>query len=170
RPPGPTTVNQFSAGNAPIIGAQLAGISFGDFENAVGIFKTPDGVFFFDPKLLNITRNAAGQFTGATLKPGLLAAPAPGTFGNFPRNSINGPKFTQVDFSLSKRTHIYEKADVEFKFNLINAFNHPNFLFNTTANSTSMNFDAANFGRISTLRGTDTSWGRQINFILGINF
>jgi hypothetical protein len=33
-----------------------------------------------------------------------------------------------------------------------------------------MNFDAANFGRISTLRETDTSWGRQINFILGINF
>jgi len=161
---GRTTVNQFSAGNAPIIGAQLAGISFGDFENAVGIFKTPDGVFFIDPKLLNITRNAAGQFTGATLKPGLLAAPAPGTFGNFPRNSINGPGYSQVDFSLTKRTRAYEKADVEFKFNLINAFNHANFNFN------SLNFDAANFGRISATRGVEANYGRQINFILGINF
>ena len=173
---GRSTVNQFGAGvlqfgsATPNTGAQLVGISFDDFKNAAGIFKTPDGVFFFNPNLLTITRNAAGQFTGATLNPGLLAAPAPGSFGNFPRNSINGPRFTQVDFSLTKRTRIYEKADVEFKFNVVNAFNHANFLFNTTANSTSMNFDAANFGRISTLRGTDTSWGRQINFILGINF
>jgi hypothetical protein len=76
-----------------------------------------------------------------------------------------------VDFSLAKRTRLYEKADVEFKLNVINAFNHPTFLFNTPANSISMNFDAANFGRISNLRGTDSSsWGRQINFILGINF
>jgi hypothetical protein len=121
-------------------------------------------VFFIDPKLLNITRNAAGQFTGATLKPGLLAAPAPGTFGNFPRNSINGPGFSQVDLSLTKRTRVYEKADVEFKFNLINAFNNANFLFN------SLNFDAANFGRISSTRSVETNFGRQINFILGINF
>jgi len=161
---GRTTVNQFSAGNAPIIGAQLAGISFEDFENAVGVFKTPDGVFFIDPNMLNITRNSAGQFTGATLKPGLLAAPAPGTFGNFPRNSINGPGYSQVDLSLTKRTRVYEKADVEFKFNLINAFNHANFAFN------SLNFDAANFGRISATRSVETNFGRQINFILGINF
>jgi hypothetical protein len=140
------------------------GTSFGDFKNATGIFKTPDGVFFFNPNLLNITKNAAGQFTGATLKPGLLAAPAPGTLGNFPRNSINTPKFTQVDLSLTKRTRIYEKADVEFKFNFLNAFNHPNFTFNT------LNFDAANFGRISATRSVETNWGRQINFILGINF
>src|SRR5262249_14738313 len=139
-------------------------ISFDDIKNAMGIFKTPDGVFFIDPKLLNITRNAAGLFTGATLKPGLLAAPAPGTFGNFPRNSITGPRFTQVDFSLSKRTRFYEKGDVEFKLNLLNAFNHPNFAFN------SLNFDAANFGRISATRGVETNYGRQINFILGINF
>jgi hypothetical protein len=161
---GRTTVNQFSAGNTPIIGAQLAGASFQDIENAVGIFKTSDGVFFFDPNMLNITRNSAGQFTGATLKPGLLAAPAPGAFGNFPRNSINGPGYSQVDLSLTKRTRVYEKADVEFKFNLINAFNHANFAFS------SLNFDAANFGRISATRGVEANWGRQINFILGINF
>jgi hypothetical protein len=159
---GRSTFNQFNA----TIGSQFVGSSFDDFKNAAGIFKTPDGVFFINPNLLNITKNAAGQFTGASLKPGLLAAPAPGTFGNFPRNAINGPRFTQVDLSLSKRTRFYEKGDVEFKLNLINAFNHPNFVFN------SLNFDAANFGRISTTRGTDQTvpWGRQINFILGINF
>jgi hypothetical protein len=130
----------------------------------MGIFKTPDGVFFINPNMLNITRNAAGVFTGATLKPGLLAAPAPGTFGNFPRNSINGPSFTQVDLSVSKRTRFYERGDVEFKVNFLNAFNNPNFAFN------SLNFDAANFGRINATRGVQNDWGRQINFIVGINF
>jgi hypothetical protein len=166
---GRTTFNQYSAGiaqfglNTPTSGAQFVGSSFADFKNAAGIFKTPAGVFFFDPKMLNITTNAAGQLTGATLKPGLLAAPAPGTIGGFPRNSINGPIFTQVDFSLTKRTRFYERGDVEFKVNFLNALNHANFVFN------SLNFDAANFGRINTTRGS-ASTAREINFILGINF
>ncbi len=154
---GRSSFNQFTA----TIGSQLVGSNFSTFNNAAGIYKTAAGVFYFDPKLLDITTNATtGQLTGATLKPGMLAAPAAGTFGNFPRNSINGPGFTQVDFSLTKRTRIYEKMDVEFKANFINAFNHANFVFGT------LNFDAANFGRISTTRGNE----RNINFILGINF
>jgi carboxypeptidase family protein len=156
---GRSTFNQFT-GN---IGAQFVGSSFDDFKNAAGIFKTPDGVFFFDPNMINITKNASGAFTGATLKPGLLDAPAPGTFGNFPRNSINGPSFSQVDLSLSKRTRFYERGDVEFKVNFINAFNQANFVFNT------LNFDDANFGRINSTRGSGST-AREINFILGINF
>ncbi|HKQ91609.1 MAG TPA: TonB-dependent receptor [Blastocatellia bacterium] len=156
---GRSTVNQFT-GN---IGAQFVGASFDDFKNSAGIYKTPDGVFFFNPNMLNITKNAAGAFTGATLKPGLLDAPAPGTFGNFPRNSFNGPKFSQVDISLSKRTRFYERGDVEFKVNFINAFNQANFIFN------SLNFDDANFGRINSTRGSGST-AREINFILGVNF
>ena len=163
---GRSTFNQFTGaagtGTGPI-GAQFVGSNFNQFRDAASIFKTPAGVFFFDPNLLNITTNpTTGQLTGSTLKSGLLAAPAPGTFGNFPRNSINSPGYWQADFSLTKRMRFYEKADVEFKANFINAFNHANFIFD------SLNFDAANFGRINSTRGG--SWGRQINFILGINF
>ncbi len=153
---GRSTFNQFTG----TIGSQFAGSSFNQFRDAAGIYKTAAGVFFFDPNLMNITTNANGQLTGATLKSGLLAAPAPGTFGDFPRNSINGPGFRNIDFSLTKRTRFYERGDVELKVNFINAFNHPNFVFG------SLNFDAANFGRISATRGSE----RQINFILGINF
>lgn len=157
---GRSTVNQFNG----TIGAQFVGSDFNTFKNAAGIYKTAAGVFYFDPNLLNITTNpTTGQLTGATLKSGLLAAPAPGTFGNFPRNSFNGPAFTQVDFSLNKRTRFYEKADVDLKVNFINAFNHANFVFG------SLNFDAANFGRINSTRGSGSS-AREINFILSINF
>ncbi len=111
--------------------------------------------------MINITTNpTTGQLTGATLKPGLLAAPAPGQLGNFPRNEINGPAFTQWDFSLTKRTRFYERADMEFKVTFYNAFNQANFNFG------SINFDAANFGRINATAGSP----RNIHFILGINF
>jgi hypothetical protein len=155
---GRATFNNFNAGLNP---AQLAGISFEDFRNNTGIYKTASGVFFVNPNLLNVTTNTLGQATGATLKPGQLESPAPGTFGNFPRNAIDGPSFTQWDFSLTKRTKFYERGDVEFKATFYNAFNQANFVFGDIGA-----FDTANFGRISAQRGSP----RVIHFILGINF
>ena len=73
RPPffitsGRTTFNAWpvatEANNLP---AQLVGISFEEFKRNVGLFKTPGGVFWFNPDLLNITTNARGQVTGASL-------------------------------------------------------------------------------------------------------
>lgn len=155
---GRTTFNQLNPGLNP---AQLTGISFEDFRSKTGIFKTASGVFFVDPNLLNVTTNARGQATGATIKPGMLDSPAPGTFGNFPRNQITGPSFTQWDFSVTKRTRILEKADVELKTTFFNAFNQANFVFGDIGA-----FDNANFGRISGQRGSP----RVIHFILGVTF
>lgn len=155
---GRTTFNQSNAGLNP---AQLAGTSFEEFRKNTGIFRTASGIFFVNPSLLNVTTNSAGQATGATLKPGMLEAPAPGTFGNFPRNAIAGPSFTQWDFSLTKRTKFFERADMEFKATFYNAFNQANFVFGDIGA-----FDTANFGRISGQRGSP----RVIHFILGINF
>jgi hypothetical protein len=154
---GRSTFNQFT-GN---IGAQLSGASFDDFKNKAGVFKLPSGVVYFDPSLLNVTTSSTtGLLTGAALKSGLLSAPAPGTFGNFPRNSINGPGYWQVDISVTKRTKIGERADMEFKSTFYNAFNHANFNFGT------VNFDSSTLGRINSTRGSS----RVIHFILGVNF
>jgi len=169
---GRASFNQFNLfnttnNNPGLNPAVLVGMTAQQFRNSAGIFKDKAGVFFFDPKLLDITTSATtGQLTGATLKEGLLAAPAPGTFGNFPRNLINGPNFSQVDISLSKMTRFYEKANVEFKANFINAFNHPNFAFPNFTGFNDISFDNANFGRINQIRGSE----RQINFILSVNF
>jgi hypothetical protein len=152
-----STFNSFNAGNNP---AQLVGISLEEIRRDAGIFKTSSGVYFFNPNLLDITTNANGQFTGSTLKSGLLDTPTPGQFGNFPINSITGPSFWQADFSVSKRTKIYESAEMEFKATFFNAFNHANFAFGSPT------FDSASFGRISGQRGSP----RIIHFILGINF
>lgn len=152
------TFNQANPGLNPV---QLAGISFEEYRKNTGIFKTPSGVFFVNPSLLNVTTNARGQATNATIKPGLFESPAPGTFGNFPRNAMTGPSFSQWDFSLIKRTKITETANVEFRTTFYNAFNQANFVFGDIGA-----FDAANFGRITGQRGSP----RVIHFIMQINF
>ncbi|MDX2041722.1 MAG: carboxypeptidase-like regulatory domain-containing protein [Acidobacteriota bacterium] len=155
---GRSTFNQFNPGLNPV---QLSGISFEEYRKNTGIFKTSSGVFFVNPNLLNVTTNTRGQATGATIKPGFFESPAPGTFGNFPRNAMVGPSFSQWDFSLIKRTKLTETANVEFRTTFYNAFNQANFVFGDIGA-----FDAANFGRITGQRGSP----RVIHFILQINF
>lgn len=150
RPPlyitsGRASVNQLNAANNP---AQLVGISFEDFKKNVGVFKTPTGVYFINPNLLNITTNAAGQFVSSTIKPGLLGQPAPGTFGNFPINSLNGPAYFDLDASLVKRIPITERVKFELKTTFINVLNHQNFIFST------QQFDSTSFGRITSISGS----------------
>ncbi len=66
------------------------------------------------------------------LNPLAFAQPPPptgtaGSFGNLGRNAIYGPHFWNVDFSLAKSTQIREKLNLQFRAELFNIFNHPNF-------------------------------------------
>jgi hypothetical protein len=141
-------------------GAQLVGISFTDFKNNVGLFKVPSGVFFVNPNILDITYNSAGKVATSKLKAGLMTAPAPGTFGNFPVNSLTGPNYFDLDISVTKRIPITERVRFEIKATFINILNHPNFV---VANQ---NFDSTTFGLITTQRGNP----RNINFIGQLRF
>ncbi|MGB2678787.1 MAG: TonB-dependent receptor [Candidatus Acidiferrum sp.] len=53
----------------------------------------------------------------------------PGTrhFGNEGRNSLVGPAFRQMDFSIFKDTHLTERLKMELRFEAYNILNHPNF-------------------------------------------
>ena len=55
-----------------------------------------------------------------------FAAGAPGAFGNEGRNALYGPGQYNLDMSLFKTTKITERARAEFRWELFNAFNHPN--------------------------------------------
>ena len=54
----------------------------------------------------------------------------PGTrhFGNEGRNSLIGPNFRQLDFSIFKDTAITEHVKLELRFEAYNLLNHPNFI------------------------------------------
>jgi len=153
---GRSTFNSATTNN----GAQLTGISFEEFKKHVGLFKTPGGVFFIDPALLDITYTAAGKVATSKLKAIYMTAPAPGTFGNFPLNSLSAPSYFNVDLSLIKRIPITERVRLEIKFTAINAFNIANFIYGT------QNFDATNFGLITTQRDS----GRNMSLIGQLRF
>jgi len=144
----------------PNNGAQLVGISFEEFKKNLGLFFDKGGVFFVNPALLDITYNSAGKVATSKLKPGLMTAPAPGTFGNFPVNSLTGPNYFNLDISVTKRIPITERVQFEVKVTAINILNHANFVYN------GQNFDSTTFGLITTQRGT----ARNINFIGQLRF
>ena len=48
-------------------------------------------------------------------------------FGNLGRNSLRGPAFKELNFSLFKNTAITEKVNLALRAEFFNLFNHPNF-------------------------------------------
>ncbi len=165
RPPfyitsGRSSFNTWTGGSVDGNPAQLLGMSFEEFRRNVGIYRTPGGIFWFNPAFLNINTNAAGQVTGSTLQAGLLGQPEVGTFGNFPINSLTSGTYFNLDMSLVKRWPIGERVRLELKTTFINILNNPNFAFGNTQ------FDSTSFGRIT---GTSGS-ARVIHFQGGLRF
>jgi len=58
--------------------------------------------------------------------PAAFANPAPGTFGDAHRNTLIGPSFTNVDFSLAKEFPIHEAIALEIRADMFDVFNHIN--------------------------------------------
>ncbi len=60
--------------------------------------------------------------------PAAFANPAFATFGNTGRNTLIGPRFSDVDFSVGKVFPLHiEGISLEFRADMYNVFNHPNF-------------------------------------------
>ena len=71
-------------------------------------------------------------------------------FGNLGRNSLRGPTFKELNFSIFKNTNLTERVVLQFRAEFFNIFNHPNF-----ANPNLPNFitDPASNGLDSSGRG-----------------
>ncbi len=158
---GRTSFNATAGGTtATNLPAQLLGMTFEEFKRNVGIYRTPGGIFWFNPDLLNITHDAAGRVTQSRLKDNLIGQPDAGTFGNFPINSLNAGTFFNLDMSVTKRFPIGERVRLELKTTAINILNRPSFFFGTTQ------FDSTSFGRITSTR----SGVRVIHFMGSMRF
>ena len=120
------------------------------------------------------------------LNPAAFAMPAPGTYGNLPRNFLKGPVFHQFDLTLQKRFRLTERANIEFRSEIYNLFNRANFAnppaslgnaLNSTASSQQPGVaysttNAAQFGVINGTVGRTVGLGtnRQIQFAARLNF
>ena len=61
------------------------------------------------------------------LNPAAFSTPAPGTFGDLPRNALRGPNFSQFDLVLNKRFRFSDSMNIEFRTEIFNILNHTNF-------------------------------------------
>ncbi|HVJ09527.1 MAG TPA: TonB-dependent receptor [Acidisarcina sp.] len=98
-----------------------------------------------------------------TLAPGLTdayALPAVGTFGNSGRNTLRGPHINVFDASLLKEFPIGERTNVEFRWEVFNVTNTPEF------GQPNNNLSSGAVGQITTLSGDP----RVMQFALRLSF
>jgi hypothetical protein len=65
-----------------------------------------------------------GKTVGEWINPAAFAYPA-GAFGTAPRNLVRGPGTWQVDMGAAKTISLRERAQLEFRAEFFNVFNHP---------------------------------------------
>jgi hypothetical protein len=121
------------------------------------------------------------------LNPAAFSTPAAGTFGNYRRNDLSGPNLSQLDFTLGKSFHATERTSFDFRADIYNILNHPNYAnpgtirLNQTLTSGAANQPGAPFsqtaagaawGRLSSTVGNQVGIGanRQIQLSLRANF
>ncbi len=104
----------------------------------------------------------------------------PSTLGNVGRNSLRGPGFFQWDFSGMKNFRLTEKSQFQFRADLFNILNHPNFgnpgvgicnsysVFGCSTNETFGEVSGTIADQDNTLVGTGTA--RQIQLSMKIMF
>jgi hypothetical protein len=100
------------------------------------------------------------------INPAAFAVPAAGTFGNVGRNFLSGPSAFNWDFSLFKNFRIHEAQRLEFRAEMFNVFNTPQFA-NPVGTSTSPAFGQS----VSTIAtGSGFGSNRQVQFALKFIF
>jgi hypothetical protein len=129
-----------TAGSAPLrwaLGWSIAGI--GSFSSGFP-FSVIDGInqsrnLQSDASVIADRPDWNPAFSGAVIlddpvrwfDPRAFVLQPAGFYGNVPRNALTGPGFANLDLSLSKTFSFREPHRVEFRTDVFNLFNHPNF-------------------------------------------
>jgi hypothetical protein len=99
-----------------------------------------------------------------------FARPKSGTFGSLGRNAMRGPSINKWDLALYKNFTLREGMKLQFRSEVFNAFNHPNFTtFSTTIDATGTTVipksDTTTFGQVTATRDN-----RVLQFALKLYF
>ena len=126
-----------------------------DLTGAVGTTGNPSQWF--------TTKSAFVSPCTPAVPPATLPTCTPGNLG---RNAFTGPNFVNTDFSVLKDTKITERFNLQFRAEMFDVFNHPNF-GNPVLTTTS-----AAFGVIQSTRFPTGDFGssRQVQFALKLQF
>lgn len=117
----------------------------------------------------NILRNpqitgdrARGEIVAGYFDTSAFEAPAAGAFGNAGRVAGTGPGKVSIDTSINKRWRIGERFGLQFRGDIYNLPNRPNFANPITARG------SGTFGKITSTQNGST--GRQIQLSLRLEF
>ena len=112
-----------------------------------------------------------GATIGQWLNPAAFATPASKTWGNLPRDAVRGPGAWQMDLGIGKRVALSERANLQFRAEFFNLFNHPQY------GLPQADWSASGFGVISQTVNTTTPVSpvgsgtpREIQFALRVAF
>jgi hypothetical protein len=183
----------FTMGNV-----QLFGMTKKDLQEAVGVYRDPDGfIYVFPMEIRENTRKAFNFAINTNPASGPLGpvytqgAPtgrfiAPAGIGNCPQRFsgdcgfanlvLKGPSFFRADLSIVKKVRFTETMNLEMRGEFLNAFNNINFLVGAAGNDVNGlgGFNAAAFGRITSayqdLSTTNDPGGRLVQLVLRFNF
>jgi hypothetical protein len=157
-------------------------LSIPELRKLTGIFNTPNGIYYFDPRILCATATAPGRPTlncfdlntplpaGYTLASVRAASPlgqAPfpgqvfffneaGSTGNMPRNALNGMPYFNWDAGFAKNIRLGENRRLQFRVEAFNVLNNQIPFFGTGSAYTQARLDvnSNNFGRVTQIYNT----------------
>jgi len=152
----------------------------------IGVFKTPCGIYYIDPAVINldlaqcqlgiIAPRAAGTTAGvASLGFDPLVGPktfpgqvffnvAPGQVGNMDRNFLHGPWYANWDTSIIKNIRITESVRFQIRAEAFNVLNQAR--FTPGGQFTAANINSSTFGRSA----ATSPAARVIQFVGRIEF
>ncbi len=132
-------------------------LSADQLRKMVGQRDLGGGVFWLDPCLSAIIGGACQNSDAVS---GLLGLPRPGQLGELSQTVIYGPRRFSFDFNLAKRVKFNETTNLEFRWEVFNAFNNVNFNVPVT------DIFNRSFGQVTRTIGEP----RLMQFALKVNF
>jgi hypothetical protein len=150
--PGPS-----GAGDSNLVRANLAGSGVQTYNpTQVQTINGVTGNFFFNP-------NSFAPNPASWSSPTYIPAPDQRTYGTYPRNSVYGPGWSNLDLSLEKKVPLFgERVQGAFRIEAFNVLNHPEFWLPNT------NPTSSTFGEITSVNPSSPS--RIIQLALRLNF
>jgi hypothetical protein len=149
----------------------LTSLTTDQIKNLIGIHRTPCGVYFINPSVIDIDPNtcsgrAANGFGSTPFQNQVFFNNAPGQTGSLARAFVNGPLFFNWDASIIKNIPVNERVKLQFRAEAFNVLNRANFFPNGQFGANSIfDINSPNFGRLS-----ETFSPRIMQFALRLEF
>ena len=162
-----TSGNNWRTFNAADSGVILKGITPKQIQSSLSVRKLPNGnVYWFPAALIGSNGQANTSFIAPCNTPGKLCN----------RLFLTGPSFFRMDLNVVKKIKIYERYELEYRAEFLNAFNNINFLFPGSETNTGGTADitSSTFGQVTNsfrdVNSTDDNGGRIIQMVLRVRF